>query len=135
MLLKIVYYAAPVCTRSSYAATLDQELNKACRAITGCIKPTFVDDLYLLYGIAPPGEIYVLKWKEPNRRNKRHTLCLATSARTRLKSINNFLRSVKPSYYTSKVLPYTGWKMRSRDKLRSGMFGLKEEPAKGYDIP
>ena len=33
---------------------LDPELNISYRAITGCLKPTHVDDLYLLAGIAPP---------------------------------------------------------------------------------
>ena len=31
----------------------DTELNNACRAVTGCLKPTNVEDLYLLAGIAP----------------------------------------------------------------------------------
>ena len=36
------------------ADIFDPEVNKACRAITGCIKPTYVEELYLLAGIAPP---------------------------------------------------------------------------------
>ena len=36
----IAEYAAPVWARSTYADILDPELNKACRAITGCLKPT-----------------------------------------------------------------------------------------------
>ena len=47
-------YAAPVCERSVYAHLLNPELNQACRAITGCLKPTNVENLYLLAGIAPP---------------------------------------------------------------------------------
>ena len=47
-------YAAPVWARSAYADILDPELNKACRTITGCLKSTYVEDLYLLAGIAPP---------------------------------------------------------------------------------
>ena len=50
----IAAYAAPVWARSTFADILDPELNKACRAITGCLKPTYVEDLYLLAGIAPP---------------------------------------------------------------------------------
>ena len=30
------------------------ELNQACRSVTGCLKSTNVEDLYLLSGIAPP---------------------------------------------------------------------------------
>ena len=47
-------YAAPVWERSAYAHLLNPELNQACRAITGCLKPTNVDNLYFLAGIAPP---------------------------------------------------------------------------------
>ena len=47
-------YAAPVWARSSHADILDPELNTACRAITGCLKQTYVEYLYLITGIAPP---------------------------------------------------------------------------------
>ena len=47
-------YASPVWSRSVHDAKIDPVLNDACRAITGCLKPTRVDDLYLLSGIAPP---------------------------------------------------------------------------------
>ena len=50
----IAVYAAPVWARSTYADILDPELNKACRAIIGCLKPAYVEYLYLLVGIAPP---------------------------------------------------------------------------------
>ena len=44
----------PVWARLAHAYKLDSELNIACRAITGCLKPTNVEELYLLSGIAPP---------------------------------------------------------------------------------
>ena len=47
-------YAAPVWARSPHAKNLDPELNQACQSVTGCIKPTNVEDLYLLSGIAHP---------------------------------------------------------------------------------
>ena len=47
-------YATPVWERLAYAHLLNPELNQACRAITGCLKPTNVENLYLLTGIAPP---------------------------------------------------------------------------------
>ena len=49
----VAEYAAPV-ERSSHAQKLNPKLNSACRAVTGCPKPTNVEDLYLLPGIAPP---------------------------------------------------------------------------------
>ena len=47
-------YTAPVWARSSHAQKLNPELNSACRAVTGCLQPTNVEDLYLLAGIAAP---------------------------------------------------------------------------------
>ena len=50
----VAEYAAPVWARSSHGQKLNTELNSTCRAVTGCLKPTNVEDLYLLDGIVPP---------------------------------------------------------------------------------
>ena len=50
----VAEYTAPVWARSAHAYKLDSEFNSAFRAITVCLKPTNVEELYLLYGIAPP---------------------------------------------------------------------------------
>ena len=36
-----------------YENPLDSLIKKSCRAITGCLKPAHVEDLYLLDGMAP----------------------------------------------------------------------------------
>ena len=87
-------YAAPVWERSAYAHILNPELNQACRAITGCLRPTNVENLYLLAGIAPP-EIRrcvcarVERTKQVERET--HSLFGHTPARRRLKSRRSFL--------------------------------------------
>ena len=87
-------YAAPVWERSAHAHVLNPELNQACRAITGCLKPTNVENLYLLAGIAPP-EIRrsvcarVERTKQVERET--HSLFGHTPARSRLKSRRSFL--------------------------------------------
>ena len=48
----VAEYAASVWARSHHAHVLDLEFNTACRAITGCLKPTNVEDLYPLPGIS-----------------------------------------------------------------------------------
>ena len=73
----VAEYAAPVWARSSHAQKLNPELNSACRAVTGCLKPTNVEDLYLLAGIAPPDirrDVCARVGKRPNRKPMRHTL-------------------------------------------------------------
>ena len=47
-------YACPVWARSPHASKLGPELNNACRSITGCLRPTNFEELYLLAWIAPP---------------------------------------------------------------------------------
>ena len=75
----IAEYVAPVWTRSTSTDILDPELNKACRAITGCLKPTYLEGLYLLVGIVPSDIRNELEWNEPNRWNKTLIPCLVTS--------------------------------------------------------
>ena len=51
---------------------LDPELNDACRSITGCLRPTNVNKLYLLMGIAPP-DIRRDVCARVKRRNRKQT--------------------------------------------------------------
>ena len=62
-------YAAPVWERSAYAHLLNTELNQACRAITGCLKPTNVENFICSreLPLLKSEEVYVQEWKEPNR--------------------------------------------------------------------
>ena len=48
-------YACPVWEGSTHISNLDSALDKACRSITGCLRPTSVENVYLLAGIVPPG--------------------------------------------------------------------------------
>ena len=47
-------YAAPVWARSCYAKKVDIALNETYRIISGCLKPTPVEEIQALSGIAPP---------------------------------------------------------------------------------
>ena len=47
-------FCAPVLSNSSNASKIDPILNEACRVITGCLRPTPLEDIYVLSGIAPP---------------------------------------------------------------------------------
>ena len=78
-------YAAPVWERSAYAHLLNPELNQACRAITGCLRPTNVENLYLLAGISPPEIRSVCARVERTKQVERetHSLFGHTPARRR----------------------------------------------------
>ena len=100
-------YAAPVWARSAHAYKLDSELNSACRAFTGCLKPTNVDELYLLTGIAPPGirpDVCARVEKANQETNETHSLYGQIPAERHLKSRNGFLHSVKPANFPPKEI-------------------------------
>ena len=84
-------YAAPAWERLAHAHLLNPELNQAYRAITGFLKPTHVENLYLLAGIAPP-EIRrsvcarVKRTKQVESEREINSLFGHTPARSRLKS-------------------------------------------------
>ena len=86
-------YAAPVWARSSHANKLNPVLKQACRPITGCQKPTNIEDLYLIAGIAPPDiRREVCAWVERTKQTKdeRHSLFGHTPAPAHLKSRHPF---------------------------------------------
>ena len=101
----VAEYAAPVWARSSHAQKLNPVLNSACRAVTGCLKPTIVEELYLLAGNAPPDirrDVCARVGKTKQETNEAHSLCGQNPAERRLKSMNCFLRSVKPDDFPPK---------------------------------
>ena len=131
-------YAAPVWERSAYAHLLNPELNQACRAITGCLKPTNVENLYLLAGIAPPeirrsvcARVEITKQVE----RETHALFGHTPARRRLKLRKSFLTSVQPVHFPAKVDRVNEWKRRLEEKAHAGLVNLYEDLATGHDSP
>ena len=91
------------------------KLNSACRAVTGCLKPTNVEDLYLLAGIAPPDiRRDVCARMETNKQetNEAHSLYGQYPAERSLKSRNCFLRGVKPAELSSNVIRCNEWLRR-----------------------
>ena len=89
-------YAAPVWYRSSHAGQVDVPLNEACRLITGCLKATPLEKIYLLAGIAPP-EIRrsVIADSERTRQvmDSRHPMFSQQAPVARLKSRKSFLQT------------------------------------------
>ena len=131
-------YAAPVWARSAHAKNLDPELNQACRSVTGCLKPTNVEDLYLLSGIAHPairrdGCARVERQKETTRET--YSLFGQIPAARRLKSRHCFLSSVQPANFPAKVIRCSEWRKRLRNKSHIDIINLHEELEKGYHSP
>ena len=82
-------YACPVWERSAHAHKVDPVLNDAFRAITGCLQPTNVKNLYLLASIAPPAvrrSVTAQREREKQVNDNRHPLHGHNLPRKRLKS-------------------------------------------------
>ena len=134
----VAEYAAPVWARSSHAQKLNPELNSACRAVTGCLMPTNVADLYLLSGIAPPDirrDVCARVEKTKQETNADHSLYGQNPAERRLKSRNCFLRSVKPADFPPKVILCSAWLMRLQKIPHRATVNLDESLAKEFDRP
>ena len=92
-------YACPVWERSTHAKKINTALNACCRQITGCLRPTPTDNLYILAGIAPPNirrRVASMKERKRQVEDARHPLFNHALAAHRLASRESFLKSVEP---------------------------------------
>ena len=129
---------APVWARSSHAQKLNPELNSACRAVTGYLKPTNVEDLYLLAGIAPPDirrDVCAPVEKTKQETNEAHSLYDQNPAERRLESWNCLLCSVKPADIPPKVIRCSAWLRRLQTIPHRATVNIDESLAKGFDRP
>ena len=122
-------YAFPVWSRSPHASKIVPVLNAACRAISGCLRPTRVEDQYLLCGIAPPHirravSSQLEKLKQEN--NPLHPLFEQDPARMRLKSRHSFLHSVEPLDGSARTGRLTLWSSQLQTTPHKLSFSPKE---------
>ena len=92
-------FASPVWERSTHAKKLDPAVNASCRLITGCLRPTNTDSLYILAGIAPPAirrSAASMKQRKQQEIDERIPMFNQTPVQNRLKSRKSFLKCVNP---------------------------------------
>ena len=131
-------YTAPVWARSSHANKLNPVLNQSCRSITGCLKPTNVEDLYLIAGIAPPDirrEVCARVERTKQTKDERHSLFGHTPAPVHLKSRQPFLPNVQPMDFSAKTVRCANWRARLREKSHIDVGLPTEDLAKGHNSP
>ena len=78
---------------------LNPALNDSCRLTTGCLKPTDIEDLYLLAGIVPPDirrGIVCHAERLKQTVDEKHPLHGQAAAPTRLKSRKSFMSHAQP---------------------------------------
>ena len=134
----VAEYAAPVWARSAHAYKLDAELNSACRAITGCLKPTNLEELHLLSGIARPSirrDVCARVEKAKQETNEAHSLHGQIIADRRLKSRNCFLHYMKPANFPPKLIRCGEWLRRANKTPHRTSVNLDESIARKHDSP
>ena len=93
-------YACPVWARSTHAHKLNPALHDSCRIISGCLKPTNLDSVHLLAGIAPHHIRRTVACRMERTRQTtyaRHQLFHHQPAASRLKSRKIYMcRTVTP---------------------------------------
>ena len=126
-------YAAPVWARSIHAQKLNTELNSACISVTGCLKTTNVEDMYLLAaGISPPDiRRYVCARIENTEQETNEAHSLYGQNHVERKSRNYFLRSVKPGEFSPTVIQCNELLRRLHTTPHKVTVNLSESIAKG----
>ena len=101
-------------------------------------KPTNVEDLYLLAGIAPPDtrrDVCARVVNTKQETNEAHSIYGQNPSDRRLKSRHCFLCSEKPADFPPKVIRCSAWLMRLHAIQHSTTVNLDESLATGFDGP
>lgn len=117
----VAEYACPVWGRSTHTKQIDTALNETVRIITGCLKPTPVDKLYPLAGIAPPQIIrQIVSDLERTKQitDERHPMYNTQVEGFRLKSRKSFLKCTKKLEDDPQTSRLKLWEVESRKKLK-----------------
>ena len=121
-------YACSVWARSTHAHKLNPALHDCCRIISGCLKPTNLDSVHLLAGIAPPHIRRTVACRMERTRQMtgaRHQLFHHQPAASRLKSRKSFMRTVTPLDSSASSSRLGLWKDSLTDVPASVKMGLE----------
>ena len=115
-------------TRSTHAHKLNPALQDCCRIISGCLKPTNLDGVHLLAGIAPPHIRRTVACRMERTRQTTdaiHQLFHHQPAASRLKSRKSFMCTVTPLDSSASSGRLRLWKDSRTDVLASVKMGLE----------
>ena len=121
-------YAWPVWARSTRAQKLNPALHDCRRIISGCLKPTNLDSVHLLAGIAPPHIRRTVSCRMERTRqttDARHQHFHHRPAASRLKSRKSFMRTVTPIDSSASSSRLRLWKDCLTDVPASVKMGLE----------
>ena len=132
-------YACPVWARSTHAHKLNPAALHDCSGIiSGCLKPTNLDSIHILAGIAPPHSRRIVFCSMEHTRqttDDRHQLFHHQPAASRLKSRKSFMRTVTPLDSSASSSRLRLWKDSLTDVPASVKMGLEMAESIIYIIP
>ena len=117
-----------VCVCSTQAHKLNPVLHDCCRIISGCLKPTNLDSVHILAGIAPPHIRRTVACRIERTRqttDARHQLFDQQPAASRLKWRKSFMRTVTPLDSSASSGRLRLWKDSLTDVPASVKMGLE----------
>ncbi|KAI5696708.1 hypothetical protein M8J77_004874 [Diaphorina citri] len=132
--LSAAEYAAPAWKSSAHCKQVNTAINESCRIITGCLKPTPLDKLYALAGIAPPHirrTVAAEVERSKQSTDERHPLYGHVEQAARLKSRKSFLRTTHQLNLTPKERRLELW----NQQVEQPLLELKEELPTGSSQP
>ena len=121
-------YTCLIWVRSMHARNLNPALHDCCRIISGCLKPTNLDRIHLLAGIAPPHIRRTVACRMERTRHTtdaRHQLFHHQPATSRLKLRKSFVRTVTPLDSSASSSRLQLWKDSLTDVPASVKMGLE----------
>lgn len=125
-------YSSPVWKSSVHSKNVNIAINESCRIITGCLKPTPLNKIYSLSGIAPPNIRRIVAAeveKTKQATDNRHPLYGHILQPARLKSRKSFLRTTCQLSEPPETRRLQLWNQQDQHPLLE----LKEELPPGAD--
>lgn len=127
-------YAAPVWKNSVHAKQVDVAVNESVRIITGCMKPTPLDKIYSIAGIAPPKirrQVSADIEKTKQAQDPRHMLYGHQTHFRRLKSRRSFIATSRELHVPPETRRVELWE----EAVPNPLIPIKEEISCGAELP
>lgn len=131
-------YACAAWRNSAHAKKVDVALNVTNRLITGCLRPTPVQKVQVLCGIAPPNirqEVAARVEKTKQELDLRHPLYGGKTTGNRLKSRKNFLKTTNSLSQTPEATRIDLWKEAMKEHNSLLWKDPKESLPTGSHLP
>jgi len=131
-------YACAAWRNSAHAKKVDVALNVTNRLITGCLRPTPVQKVQVLCGIAPPNirrEVAARVEKTKQESDLRHPLYGGKTMGSRLKSRKNFLKTTISLSQTPEATRIDLWKEAMKEHNSLLWKDPKESLPTGSHLP